>query len=46
MITLKLETVTGIKMEVAGYNYKHENGIHYLDAASYPDSIVKEVINE
>jgi len=43
MTTLKIETVTGIKFEVTGTNYTHKNGIHYLDAASYPDKIIKEV---
>jgi len=45
MTTLKLETATGAKMEFTGtkYRYDDKTKIHYLDAASYPDSIVREV---
>jgi len=43
MTTLKIKTVTGIEFEVEGNNYKHVNGIHYLNGSSYPDSIVEDV---
>ena len=44
MITLKITTVNGDTIEVKGNNYKFENGTHYLNGQSFPDSIVDEVI--
>ena len=45
-IKVKVKTITGFEFEVTGNDYKHENGIHYLNGESYPDQIVIEVTNE
>ena len=43
---IKVKTITGYEFEVTGSNYKHGNGIHYINGESYPDSIVIEVSDE
>lgn len=42
---LKIKTVIGYEFEVEGNDYKHENGVHYLNGGSYPDQIVVEVLS-
>ena len=46
MTTIKVKTITGYVFEVEGSTYKHENGIHYINGESFPDSLVIEVKDE
>jgi hypothetical protein len=46
--TLHIKTLSGMEMKVSDFNHTFDpfTKIHYLGAASYPESIVVKIIKE